>query len=269
MGALGRKRKPNPNEKCGDCSGPPGIYPVLVGVGKQKQTKWVCWNCWSDPPTAERHAIRAEDILMPSPDPINAYLSWVVHAIQGYMAEADHVMREPRDAIYMVARDLVRDRTLFGWRPLYRGVLLNPNSVDGNGEVCADPRLTFLSFTECLAVATWFGCERSEMSSFVHSIAPDRVGYIAGHIITDPDDVLYHHSWRAFEISGRLVPLNAMARMHPMVQDPAQFDWNLATQKEVILKPIARLKVRPTGVVDHLALDARFLPPHMYRRTHG
>jgi hypothetical protein len=66
---------------------------------------------------------------------------------------------------------------------------------------------------------------------------------------------------------GRKVSLTIFAQMHPDI-DIRQFDWNLRTQKEVILKPIRQpLVVRPKSARQcppAAELDARLLPP-MFR----
>jgi hypothetical protein len=196
----------------------------------------------------------------------NGYVNWALYAILGRMAEADGIMEEYGPDIYEVVRHFQRRRapTI---RPLYRGVLVEAEHVV-DGKLLPDDRVTFVSFSEERDVACWFADPESFVSGFVKQQRPRVQGFVIEHR-PKLEDILFHYSWGlAFPLpDGRKVSLTIFAQMHPDI-DIRQFDWNLRTQKEVILKPIRQpLVVRPKSAWQcppAAELDARLLPP-MFR----
>lgn len=188
---------------------------------------------------------------------INLWLNWATYAVYGKMREADQIMNQYRSSIHAAARDLMSQRPIYPVE-LYRGVLVEKNKIV-NGKLPKIDMLTFVSFSEDMAVACWFGYPGSKMSAFLLQENPNLAGFIARHT-PNREDILFHYSW-ALELG-----LIGLAAHHPHVEDPLQFQWNLKTQKEVILKPLDQLEVESIdnfdcGSVEEL--DEMFTPPHL------
>jgi len=196
----------------------------------------------------------------------NGYVNWALYAILGRMAEADGIMEEYGPDVYDVVRFLQRKYPPT-FRPIYRGVLVEPDAVVG-GLLAPEPRVTFVSFSEDKNVACWFADPASFVSGYVKQQRPRVKGFILEHK-PKLEDVLFHYSWGlAFPMpNGRTAPLSVFAQMHPDIIVP-QFDWNLRTQKEVIVKPIKHpLPVSPIetwSCPPTNELDKRYTPP-MFR----
>ena len=196
----------------------------------------------------------------------NGYVNWALYAILGRTGEADGIMEEYGPDIYDTVRYFQTNRppTL---RTLYRGVLIEPEVVAA-GTLPPEPRVTFVSFSEDKNVACWFADPTSYVSKFVRQQRSRVEGFVIEYK-PKLEDVLFHYSWGlAFPLpDGRKAPLSVFARMHPDI-DVTQFDWNLRTQKEVIVKPITQsLPVKPFAAWTCPAtdeLDNRFVPP-MFR----
>lgn len=190
---------------------------------------------------------------------INVYINWILYSVYGMMAEADTLRRTRGDAIDETADELQRRHPITP-RPLYRGVLL-----DGAAPVLRpEPNLTFLSWSEDLDVARWFGSPESYISAPFTEHYPE----VRGYVLTLPraaTRVLWHHSWRhAFGM-----PLEQLALVHPFMRREGfrQVKWSLDTQHEVITAPLAiealpRPELTDTFPGASMAeLDHRLTPP--------
>lgn len=185
---------------------------------------------------------------------VNAYVSFVLCAVYGRMAEADDLMRRYGDQIRSVA-DVLNTKRPIARRPLYRGVLLDPSTP-----YVLDPRITFLSWSEDQGVAEWFACPRSAISAYVARQSPSFRGYL---LRTDapPPGVLFHYSWAA--VFDGLAPLG-LAHPHVGAEGARQIAWSLRTQREVITEPVVGLE--PMRAADLTpgalaALERRLTPP--------
>lgn len=200
----------------------------------------------------------------PSPASINAYINWVIYAVLGRTGEADDVMRRYKLQIEAVARQL-RKRRKPPIRDLYRGVLLEPDQVV-QGVVPPEPALTFLSFSEDFEVACWFADPDSIISGHVRQSRPNVEGWIIEHR-PKGSEILWHYSWNTIPMgAGRSIPLVAAGAQHPhIMRELDQLAWNLQTQREVILKPLAvGTPVTAYALSDcpqTAELDARLAPP--------
>jgi hypothetical protein len=186
-------------------------------------------------------------------DSLNLYINFLLYAIVGKMGEADDILRQYKQEIYDIAAHSLR-----GYVPnvtLYRGVLLEPCDIK-DGKLYHDQRLTFVSYSEDQDVARWFADVKSIMSSYVRKQRPKVEGYLI-RAIARQDMVLF-----AATAQPTLCKLLSMAaEMHPHI-DASQLRWNLATQKEVILKPsIGGLDVIPYTSDNTKALDDKFTHP--------
>jgi len=201
------------------------------------------------------------------PVAFNVYVSWAAYAVLGRMAEADGILELHQADVYAAAREMSRAFPP-DIRKLYRGVLMEPELV-ASGALAHDPQLKFVSFSEDLSVACWFADPASYVSGFVRQQRPTAEGYIIEHTPKYRGDMLFHHSWanRILMPDGRMVSLLRMAMMHPHFGEEQlhQLDWNLKTQREVILKPIAEgVSVKFWKLYDcppTKELDASYLPP--------
>lgn len=193
----------------------------------------------------------------------NLYISWVIPAIYGQLAPADSLMREHGAQIRSVAKTL-RKKLPTPVRQLYRGLLVEPDQVVDD-VVGQQAEVEFVSFSEDRDVACWFADPRSIMSSFMAQQRPDAEGWVMEYRPRKVD-ILFHHSWRAIPVPGHgSIPLDQAARMHPAVADPAQFAWNLRTQREVIVEPLREgqsvLAYELADCPDTAELDARLTMP--------
>jgi hypothetical protein len=199
---------------------------------------------------------------MPSGPAYNAYINWVLYAVVGDMGAADNLMNQSGAGIRSVAKHLQKTRKP-RLKTVYRGLLLDPEEAKSR-VIDQDPRLTFVSFSEDRDVACWFADPTSVMSSYVKQIRPRVEGWLMD-LKPRLSDVLFHHSWNPIKLpTGQNVLLENAATMHPHITDD-QFDWNLNTQNEVILKPLRdgqsinayELSDCPDG------LDDRFVAPSL------
>lgn len=189
----------------------------------------------------------------PSGD-INYYISFVLYAVLGRMAEADTIMRKYGPAVRRVAKAMKPKPS----GPVYRGLLLEPPVPV---QLPPDPRLTFISWSEQLMVACWFADPKSIMSGYVMEMKPMMEGYIASEP-KPPAEVLFYYKWaKDFELAGRRVDLARLALMHPDMgkEGYSQIEWALNTQFEVItanvnrplhVQPKHRFKCPNTGYLD-------------------
>lgn len=162
---------------------------------------------------------------------LNAYANWALYAIAGALREADAIMREHGESVRLVAKFLCARRP-FERRPTYRGLLLeswrvpegrvlSPRSCDGSS-----------SWTEDRDVAAWFADKGAVIAQFVAEIQPDVRGWLATRAAPEPAEVLWHWTW------AREIDLPELARRHPGLREVTdQVEWNLETQREVILAP--------------------------------
>lgn len=204
----------------------------------------------------------------PRPDDVNAYITFVLYAVTGHMARADGLMGRYGRGIRRVAT-WMRSRQPVGARTVYRGLLLDPNVLDG-GKLTHEAERTFVSWTEDKDVACWFAAQDSIISELVVHMKPWVVSYLIASEI-DPDRVLWHHSWRRVYLPGfGGVNLVGAATIHPEI-DPGQFAWNMNTQKEVITEAprpaetrLEPKRIEPGQCPETGALDARFAyPPYV------
>ena len=186
---------------------------------------------------------------------VNFYINFVLHVIYGRMGEADQMMRVAGGNICRIADELAK-RFPLAEKPIYRGVIVEPAAT-----LAAHPQYTFVSWSEDLDVARWFGCPRSVISQPL-SMMRD---IITGHVATLPaprSRVLFHHSW-ARVFGG--ISLDQFALRHPLMgrEGQRQIAWALQTQQEVITEPVAEIPLAPCEVDDdELAdLEARLAPP--------
>lgn len=185
---------------------------------------------------------------------IDLYLNFALHAILGRLGEADALMSIAGDEIRAVADRLAAQHPVEP-KPLYRGILLDPDKP-----YAADPKLTFLSWSEDPDVALWFACPRSVVSEPL--AATDQ--RLRGHLVELPSPrsrVLFHHGW-ARSLGG----LAALALAHPLMGEEGrrQIEWSLRTQREVITAPVADLAPECAPELDRAALEAlerRLSPP--------
>lgn len=202
-----------------------------------------------------------------TPDEYNYYTNWVLYAVLGKMREADSLMGAYGKHVRGMAKKLVKHLGVPA-RPVYRGLLIEQQSVPADRLVGALEGNTFVSFSEDKEVACWFAMRDSFVSEFVAQMRPGVVGWIA-ETWPDKKDVLYHWSWAERFPSPNgvgAIPLWSFARMHPDMI-PSQVEWNMRTQKEVILKPSKKpLKVAPVegaGCPPVDKLNRRLKPPGM------
>lgn len=198
--------------------------------------------------------------MRPSPDDMNHYITWVLYAVYGRMAQADGILQQFSGKIERVAQFLRRHRPPHLGK-VYRGLLLTSEEA-AEGIINQDPNLTFVSFTEDHDVACWFADPKSFLAGAVVEQRPGVKGWIVEYEPT-LNDVLFHYSWGLrFPLGGRDISLSLAALQHPEI-DEAQFTWALTTQREVIVKPLreglALRAVENAGCPD--GLDKRLLPP--------
>lgn len=188
----------------------------------------------------------------------DCYVNFVIHAILGKLAEADAIMHVARTPICAVA-----DRIAAGCpivpTVLHRGLLLDPETP-----FAADPRCTFLSWSEDRDVALWFACPRSAVSEPLMRVNTRLRGHVV-ELSVPRSRVLFHHAWdRAF---GNLNDaLSGCALAHPLMgaEGQRQVEWSLRTQREVITEPVADLCPERVPELDPAALEAlerRLSPP--------
>lgn len=185
---------------------------------------------------------------------LDLYLNFALHAILGRLGEADALMSIAGDEIRAFADRLAAQHPIAP-TPLYRGMLLDPDKT-----YVADPKLTFLSWSEDRDVALWFACPRSVVSEPLAATNAKLRGYLVD--LPGPQSrVLFHHSW-ADAIGG----LAALALAHPLMgaEGRRQIEWSLRTQREVITAPVDELSPSRTADLDAEALGAlekRLSPP--------
>ena len=188
---------------------------------------------------------------------LDFYLNFLLHAILGRLREADTLMHMVSNNIRTVARQIAVQYPV-ARVPLYRGMLLDPEKT-----YAADPKLTFLSWSEDKDVARWFACPRSAVSEPLAATNAKLRGHLVELLETSdpPPRVLFHYSWTFL-----LEDICAMARAHPLMGDEAkrQIKWSLRTQREVVTEPIDGLspKQTPDLASEELeALERKLSPP--------
>ena len=176
---------------------------------------------------------------------VDFYLNFALHAILGRLREADALMSIAGDEIRAVA-DRLAARYPIEPKPLYRGMLLDPDKT-----FAADPKLTFLSWSEDRAVALWFACPRSVVSEPLAATNPKLRGYLVD-LPAPRSRVLFHHAW-ARALGG----FAELARAHPLMGEEGrrQIEWSLRTQQEVITLPVQDLRPARTDDLDAPALE--------------
>lgn len=197
---------------------------------------------------------------------INHYVTFVLYAVLGRMAEADSLMRAHGNKIRQYAEYLRRTRPVRPQR-LFRGVLVDPTAVE-DGFIDPDSQLTFISWSEDRDVACWFADTQSIISSFVKGRRPRVRGYIVIATESKAPTVLFHWSWASdFNLGDKSVQLAQLALLHPQLGRDAfvQIDWSLRTQHEVITEnsddPMPATPVESIGCPTTGELDRRLAPP--------
>jgi hypothetical protein len=187
-------------------------------------------------------------------DDIKLYVNFALHAVFGKLAAADMIMRFAGDAIRRVADEIAAECPIDPV-PIHRGMLLDPAQP-----FRADPKLTFLSWSEDRDVALWFACPRSVVSEPLMQQTPNLRGYVAD-LPAPRSRVLFHHSW-----ASALGGLACFALVHPRMgaEGKRQIEWSLRTQREIITEPVDDLAPQPVADLDSAALEAlerRLSPP--------
>ena len=186
---------------------------------------------------------------------VDLYLNFALHAILGRLGEADVLMSVAGDKIRSVADRLATQRSIT-IKPLYRGMLLDPDKT-----FAADPKSTFLSWSEDRDVALWFACPRSVISEPLAATNPRLRGYLV-ELPAPTSRVLFHHEW----FSNVIGTLATLALEHPLMgaEGCRQIAWSLRTQHEVITAPVDGLTPSQTSDLDAEALavlERRLSPP--------
>lgn len=185
---------------------------------------------------------------------IQLYINFALYAVLGRLAEADVIMRSAGNAVRRVA-DAIAAESPTALAPIHRGMLLDPTQP-----FRAEPRFTFLSWSEDRDVALWFACPRSVVSEPLAQMNPTLRGYVA--TLAHPRSrILFHHAW-----ASALGGLACFALVHPLMGEEAkrQIAWSLRTQREVITAPVVDLTPEPVADLDAAALEAlerRLSPP--------
>ena len=188
---------------------------------------------------------------------LDLYLNFALHAILGRLSEADALMSIAGDEIRAVAARLTAHYPITS-KPLYRGMLLDPDQT-----FAANPKLTFLSWSEDRDVAVWFACPRSAVSEPLAATNPKLRGHLV-ELMGPPSRVLFHHAWT--HALGGLTGLPTLALSHPLMGEEGarQIEWSLSTQCEVITTPVYGLSPSRTAELDAadlIALERRLSPP--------
>lgn len=196
-----------------------------------------------------------------TPDEYNYYVNWALYAVLGRLQEADALMQRFGKPIRSMAKKLAKSLGV-PKRAVYRGMVLDPGEIGGDLMLQADPNYTFVSWSEDKSVACWFADRDSVISGFVRMLRPQISGWIA-EAWPDKKRVLFHWSWaERFPTPHGVgtVPLWKLSQLHrDMI--PAQVEWAMKTQKEVILrqddKPVKVIPHAQAGCPPTADLDAR------------
>ena len=174
------------------------------------------------------------------------YINFVLAAVHGRLAHADHIMHEYGDVVVRVST-LLRERHPIEDLPLYRGILLRPDYDYG----VLNP---FTSWSESEDVARWFADPDGFLSRPFKQAFPD----IKGRLLRTqrPPHVLFHHSWRNVFHRDGCVSLFALSSPDHGEPTRRQIAWSLDTQQEVIT----------TAVTDYESEDCTFTPEDTARR---
>lgn len=191
------------------------------------------------------------------------YNTWAVLAVQGFMREADEVLRQHKDAIYTMAQRCQRSLPV-KMSPVYRGLLLQTEGVNPDTTLNSRYEVEFMSFSENKEVACLFASPESYMSAYVMSQHPDSRGYVIMHT-PERKEVLFHWKWHyLMKIERDLDKIALNLTMNGLNPDFRQYMHNVRTQKEVILTPIHKaFDLIPKAQLcdlDGLELDKKYLP---------
>ncbi len=191
---------------------------------------------------------------------LNYWINWAILAVYGKMAAADHIMRQHGAQIGQGATELMLKIPIdIDNLELYRGMVINDKFIQAGMLPHMDSN-TFMSFTEELSVACYFGNPQSDISKYLAIQDPNAKGYIATHHPRREGEILFHYWW------AQELKLYKMAAMHPHIEDPMQFRWYVNTQFEVITKPVEQLAVKPIEEFNCLSveqLNEMYTPPHL------
>lgn len=205
--------------------------------------------------------------LTPSQQDIVTYKHFVVCATLGLQQQADEFMRQHRGRINRVAAQL-RSIMPPPLNLLYRGLLIEPEAVLGDKITGKYQAAEYASFTEDLDAACWFAGTKTYISQEAIKTIPKAIGWIA---TSTPKvaDILFHHTWQThlnaehpnlFLVVAKAIAPQAKADPNNFVY---QLQWNLKSQKEVILKPPSVLHVKRASAMNCLPdqeLDEKFIP---------
>lgn len=236
---------------------------------------------------------------------LNCWVSFVLYAVIGKMAEADDLLKRHKKEIHAQAKRQAKLQPIQK-KTLYRGLLFNDGRpvnklsfftdedlrtldiegyeperrqqeekgklvVDAEGRIPhAIDTMEFVSHTEDLDCAKWFSSPDSIISGSVRQHHPHACGFIM-EIDEPPSLVLWHHTWTSALTKEISIPLEQAALMHPELRDLAdQFRWNLRTQREVIVAASdKRFTVYSMDETDVAYLDKRFCHPYFLAQQQG
>lgn len=192
---------------------------------------------------------------------VNFYISFILYAISGRMAEADSIMRKYSSEIKTVAAKMhnLMPRKI---NEIYRGLLIEPENLGPGNTISKDPNNTFASFSEDKQVACWFADPSSAMSQLVRMTRPRVRGWV---VSTTPkrEDILFHWAWGlGFPLGGRKVGFDVLMRSHPEFVTFSSLERSIRSQKEVILLPTEEIftavPVEKASCLSTSELDTRF-----------
>jgi len=195
------------------------------------------------------------------------YCTWVVLAIQGLMRDADQLLKQYQEEIYLEALKLSRKFPVRP-KPVYRGILLEPKDNGNENYVYhVDYGVKFISFTQNLEVACWFASTDSYMAHMVMLQKPKSAGFIIEHT-PEPEDILFDWKWHKDIGFKKFRPMiEKQLLLNHIYTDLDQYVHNVVTQKEIILKPL-KIEFNLTKKEDRCSksgreLDKIYLPDNV------
>lgn len=201
--------------------------------------------------------------MIPWGPEVNPYISFILYAILGKMAEADNLMKQHQRAIYTAAVKL-QNFNPPNLRKIYRGLLIEPENMGQPGNIISrNPDVEFVSFSEDKDVACWFADTESLISFVAKMQRPDVEGWMIEYT-PKMDEILFYWKWGLeFPFAGKIIDFNFFAQRHP---DPAihtnDYRVTLRQQKEYIIKPLdvdfAAIEHADAGCPPTIELDSKF-----------
>lgn len=127
---------------------------------------------------------------------LNLYLNFIAKSLVPTNNDADSFFRQFAPAILRTAERL-RDRLGVPAGRLWRGVLLDPETVEPALRLAPLTRITYLSFSESIDVAREFARVDAGMGLFFLLHHPNYRGYLIEYT-PQPREVLFSHTWSDF-----------------------------------------------------------------------